>query len=67
MIAAFGKTCLPEPKARRGAVEKSKEPQMVLFGGIGGQLDDRCRLLEHLPATVQDEVVVRGDLAKDDT
>ena len=39
---------------------------MVVFGGIGRQLDDRCRLVEDLAAPVEHEVVVRGDEGKGD-
>ena len=37
---------------------------MVFLGGIAGQLDDRCRVIEDLPAAVEHEVVVRGDEGK---
>ena len=39
---------------------------MVVLGGVGGQLDDRGRLLEHLAASVEHEVVVRGDKGEGD-
>jgi len=34
---------------------------MVVFAGLRRELDDRRRLLEHLAAAVENEVVVRGD------
>ena len=31
-------------------VEKAEQGEVVVLGGVGGQLDDRCRLVEHLAA-----------------
>ena len=53
------------PEARSRTVEQSQQAEVVVLRGRGWQLDDWGRLLEHLAATVQDEVVVRGDLAED--
>ena len=52
---------LLHPEAGRRTVEQAEQGEVVVFGGFGGQLDDRSRLLEHLAAAVKHEVVVRGD------
>src|SRR5882724_6645707 len=66
MIAAFWEEYLFHPKARSGTIEQAEQGEMVVLGSIAGQLDDRSRLLKYLPATVEYEVVVRGDKGKRD-
>ena len=39
---AFIMEDLLHPKARRGTVEQAEQGEMVILGGIAGQLDDRC-------------------------
>ena len=52
---------LLHPEARRGTVEQAEQVEVVVLGRIGRQLDDGGRLLEHLSASIEHEVVVRGD------
>ena len=66
LVTSLSVKHLLHPKAGGGAVEQAEQGEMIVLGGIAGQLDNRCRLLEDLPAAVEHEVVVRGDLGKDD-
>ena len=52
---------LLHPKAGGGAVEQADQGQVIALRRLRRQLDDRRGLLEHLPAPVEDEVVVGGD------
>ena len=62
----FARAYLLHPKARRGAVEQAEQGEMIVLGGIAGQLDDWGRTVEDLPAAVEHEVVVGGDEGKGD-
>src|SRR5699024_8730242 len=57
---------LLEPEQGRGRIEHAKQVQVLLFAGPLRQLDHRRGLLEHLPAPVEYEVVVRGDEGEGD-
>src|SRR5262249_61011258 len=61
---AFIVTDLFQPKARGRTVEQAEQGEGILLGGMAGQLNDRRRLLEHLPAAVEHEVVMCGDEGK---
>ena len=54
-------------KQASGAVKKSEQSDVVLLGGTLAQFDHRCGLIEHLPASIQDEMIVsRYDFGNDD-
>ena len=57
---------LLHPEAGHRAVEQAEKGQMVCFGGIRRELDDRGSLLEDLAAAVEHEVVVGGDFGEGD-
>ena len=57
---------LLHPKTRRGAVEQPEQGEVIVLGGVGGQLDDRGRPIEHLAAAVEHEVVVSRDEGEGD-
>jgi hypothetical protein len=54
------------PEARCGAVEQAEQSEVILLTGIAGQLDDRGRAVEHLPAAVEYEMVMRSHEGKGD-
>jgi len=54
------------PEAGGGAVEEAEEGEVVVFARLTRQLDHRGRLLKHLPALVQHEIIVRGDFCEHD-
>jgi hypothetical protein len=54
------------PKAGGGTVQQPEQGEMILLGGMAGQLDDWGGTVEDLPATVKDEVIVRGNEGKGD-
>jgi hypothetical protein len=62
----FTSADLLHPKARRGAIEQAEQGEMIVLGGIAGQLDNRGRTVEDLAAAVEHEVVVGGDEGKGD-
>ena len=57
---------LLEPEAGRGGVEHAEQLVVVVFRRIRRQLDHRRRTVEHLPAAIQHEVVVRRHKRKRD-
>ena len=57
---------LLHPEAGRRAVEVRDEGEVVVFGGVLGELDDWGRLLEDFSSAVEDEVVVGGDEGEGD-
>ena len=57
---------LLHPKARGRAVEQAEQGEVVVLGRFGGQLDHRGRLLEDFAATIEHEMVMRGDEREDD-
>ena len=64
--SAFVVEDLLHPEARRRTVEEPEQSEVVVLSCARRQLDDRGRLLEHLPAAVEHEMVVRGDECEDD-
>ena len=64
--AAFGLHHLLHPEARCGTVEQAEQGEMVVLGCVGGELDDRGRPVEDLAASVEHEMVVRGNEGEGD-
>jgi hypothetical protein len=55
-----------QPETRRRVIEDAEEGEVVVFGSVGRELYDRGSPVEDLAATVENEVVVRGDFAEGD-
>jgi ketosteroid isomerase-like protein len=64
LISSLWVEHLLRPETGRGAVEQAEQSQVVRLGGGRRQLDDRRGPVEHLAATVEDEVVVVATKAK---
>src|SRR5690606_5649947 len=61
---SFAVTHLLQPEARRRGVQHPQKFKMLVLRGVLGKLDHRSGLLEHLPTTIQHEVVVRSHESK---
>ena len=66
LIATFVLTSRLQPEARGGGIEEAKQAQVFGFRSTCRQLNDRSRTFEHLAAAIEDEVVVRSDVAECD-
>ena len=64
--AALVMADLLQPETRHRRIEQPQQAKMLVLARIGGQLDDRCGTVEHLATTVEDEVVVGGDVGEGD-
>jgi hypothetical protein len=59
-------TDLLHPEARHRTIKQTEQGEMILLGGMAGQLDDWRRTVEDRPTAVEHEVVVGGDKGKGD-
>ena len=50
---------LLHPEASGGTVEQAEEAEVVVFGSVWRQLDDRCRPIENLAAPIKQKMIVR--------
>src|SRR5690606_6292800 len=64
--ATFIVAYLLQIETSRRAIEQTEQPKMIVFRSGSRQLDHRRGAVEHLPAAIQHEVIVRRHLAEGD-